>query len=251
VAAPDPRLAAPPCSRPGRVALLLLFLSLFCVFTSLAVWQVERRTWKHALIERVGRRVDAAPVEIPVPARWPLVTAADDEYRHVRAAGVFLRGRETFVRAATVLGSGYWLIAPLRRPDGTVILVNRGFVSGKDRSHLVAPEGETTVTGLLRVSEPGGSLLQRNDPATDRWYSRDVRAIAVARGLQDVAPFFVDADGDPANAGDGGIEAASHGIPVGGLTVVSFSDNHLLYAIIWGVLAMMNVWAAWRVLRGR
>ncbi|MEO8936169.1 MAG: SURF1 family protein [Burkholderiaceae bacterium] len=241
----DPR----PLAKPGRIALLLLFVMLLCVFTGLAAWQVERRAWKHALIERVEQRVHRAAIDAPGQAGWPLVTAADDEYRHVRATGRFVPGRETFVRAATVLGSGYWLIAPFRLADGSVILVNRGYVASNDRSRVVAAGDETLVTGLLRITEPGGSFIQHNDPALDRWYSRDVEAIARARGLRDVAPYFIDAEGDPANAGDGGVDAASRGIPVGGLTVVSFSDNHLLYAIIWGILALMNGWAAGRILR--
>lgn len=247
--APDRRSAASTRATTGRVALLVLFSVLFCVFTGLAVWQVERRAWKHALIERVEQRVHRDAVDVPGPVRWPVITAADDAYRRVRATGRFVAGSETFVRAVTVLGSGYWLIAPLLLNDGAVILVNRGFVTSSDRSRVAATEGETTVTGLLRITEPGGSFIQRNDPAKDRWVSRDVQAIASARGLQRVAPFFIDAEGDPANAGDGGANAVARGVPVGGLTVIAFSDNHLLYAIIWSVLAVMNVLAAWRVLR--
>ena len=43
------------------------------------------------------------------------------------------------------------------------------------------------MVGLLRLTEPGGSLLQANDPADERWYSRDVAAIAAARGLPGTA----------------------------------------------------------------
>ncbi len=38
------------------------------------------------------------------------------------------------------------------------------------------------MTGLLRLSEPKGAFLRSNDPKDDRWYSRDVAAIAAARG---------------------------------------------------------------------
>ena len=234
----------------GRSVLLLSLLGLMALFVALAVWQVERRTWKHALIERVDRRVHAEPVDAPGRARWPVVTRNDDEYRHVRVDGIFVPGRETFVRAATVLGSGYWLIVPLRRDDGSIVLVNRGFVAGTDRSQRATAPQRAVVTGLLRITEEGGSLLRRNDPSVDRWYSRDVYAIAVARGLQDVAPYFVDADADPENAADGGAGAVARGEPVGGLTVVAFADNHLLYAIIWSLLATLVGWAVIRVLRG-
>lgn len=66
-------------------------------------------------------------------------------------------------------------------------------------------------------------------PQHNRWYSRDVAAIATARGLHDVAPFFVDADAGSQSAGG----------PIGGLTVVRFPNNHLIYALTWFALAFM------------
>jgi surfeit locus 1 family protein len=95
-----------------------------------------------------------------------------------------------------------------------------------------------SVTGLLRMPEPGGAFLRRNEPSADRWYSRDVEAIAAARKLGPVAPYFIDADRSAADAGD---PAA----PVGGLTVIAFPNNHLIYAITWYTLALMIPTAIW------
>ena len=87
------------------------------------------------------------------------------------------------------------------------------------------------MTGLLRLSEPGGGFLRSNDPRADRWYSRDVAAIAARRGLGTTVPYFIDADAaDTVRSG-----------PVGGLTVVRFPNNHLAYAITWFILALMGV----------
>jgi surfeit locus 1 family protein len=85
------------------------------------------------------------------------------------------------------------------------------------------------VTGLLRMSEPGGAFLRANDPVADRWFSRDVAAIAATRGLPQTAPYFIDAERSPGKTG----------LPVPGLTVRSFSNNHLVYAITWSILALM------------
>jgi surfeit locus 1 family protein len=93
--------------------------------------------------------------------------------------------------------------------------------------------GETSVTGLMRMTEPKGGFLRSNDPANERWYLRDVGEISAKRGLSDAAPYFIDAE---ANSGTGG--------PVGGLTVVSFPNNHLVYALTWfGLAALLAVWA--------
>jgi surfeit locus 1 family protein len=234
--------------RPARSAASLLALgaaalAVFAVLIGLGVWQVHRLAWKRDLIARVDARVRAPPAPAPEPAAWPAVTTEADEYRHVRVTGTLLNDRETLVQALTALGPGYWVLTPLRTAVGSVYLINRGFVPPERRSptsrHGGETAGETTVTGLLRISEPGGGFLRSNDPAADRWYSRDVPAIAATRGLGGVAPFFIDADASPLPGG----------YPVGGLTVISFPNNHLVYALTWfglaGMLAAAVVYVGW------
>ena len=216
-----------------RWAVTLAALLLAAGFAWLGVWQIERRAWKHDLIARVDRRVAALPVDAPGPARWPQVTRERDEYRRVSLTGRFLPGRDTFVTASTVLGPGYWLLSPFAERRGFTVIVNRGFVPDRRR---VPTSPSPNVTGLLRISEPGGDLLRSNDPAAALWYSRDVPAIAAAHGVV-AAPYFVDAAGEPQDPP----------FPRGGLTVIAFSDNHLIYATTWFALAAltMGVATAW------
>jgi surfeit locus 1 family protein len=228
-------------SAAGLVVLAVLGAVLFAAFFALGTWQVERRAWKLALIERVEQRVHAVPVAPPARADWPRVNAADDEYRHVRLSGTFLHDKETLVQASTNLGAGFWVLTPLQTARG-VVMVNRGFVppEARERAARTAPEpmGETQVTGLLRISEPRGGFLRSNDPAGGRWYSRDVAAIAAAHGIaaDAVAPYFIDAEAEP------GIPRALDGAPVWpapGLTVIAFHNSHLVYALTWYGLALM------------
>ncbi|SFI95348.1 SURF1 family protein [Methylobacterium brachiatum] len=217
----------------------------FVVLLGLGTWQVQRRAWKLDLIARVDARVHAPAVPAPGPAEWPRI-GPDDAYRHVWLSGTFLHDRETLVQAVTERGGGFWVLTPLRRPDGTIVLVNRGFVPGANRDPATRQAGqvagEARVTGLLRLTEPGGAFLRANDPGDGRWYSRDVAAIAAARGLTDVAPYFVDADATP-NPG---------GLPVGGLTVIAFPNSHLVYALTWYGMALMLAGAVISIiLRGR
>jgi surfeit locus 1 family protein len=224
-------------------------------FVALGSWQLERLAWKLELMQRVTERVHAPASAAPGPAQWPRIDAAHDEYRHVRASGRYLYGRQTYVRAATELGGGYWVLTPLQQDDGTVVLVNRGFVPPEQRARAAGgPEdgGALTVTGLLRLSEPGGSFLRRNDAPAERWYSRDLPAIAAARGLAVVAPYFIDADasGSADTFGPAPKPAPSaDGAPVGGLTVIRFHNNHLVYAITWFALALMVALAGAALLR--
>jgi surfeit locus 1 family protein len=225
--------------------LAVLCAALFAGFSALGIWQVHRRAWKHDLVARVDARVHAEPVAAPGRSQWPAVNAQNDEYRRVKLTGTFAPEDSVRVRASTELGAGSWLLTPIRMHDGSEVIINRGFVattwcSGK-ATCTSGPAGETTVVGLLRISEPKGAFLQANDPAHDRWYSRDVAAIAAAKGLDPAAPYFVDADATSSPGRDG------NDGPVGGLTVIAFPDNHLMYALTWFGLALMTLFGGWIV----
>jgi surfeit locus 1 family protein len=216
-----------------RAPLVVLCLVLAGVFVALGIWQVERRAWKLGLIARVDARLHAPAQPLPPRSAW----GRDLAYRRVRLAGSFLHGSETLVQAVTARGAGWWVLTPLRTAGG-IVLVNRGFVPQERRTPASRREGQVAgrvvVSGLIRTSEPGGAFLRSNDPVGDRWYSRDVIAIASARGLGATAPFFIDAD---ARANPGGL-------PVGGLTVVAFHNSHLVYAITWFALAALCLFGA-------
>ena len=235
-----------PEPRAGRVALrrlvrpvVLLSLVAALGFALLGLWQVERRAWKLDLIARVDARLAAAPAPAPGRAEWPSISQAHDEYRRVTVSGRFLPGRSVRVMAVTALGPGSWLLSPLVTAAGDTILVNRGFVPAEWLEPASDGDQPVTIAGLLRMPEPGGGFLRRNDPAADRWFSRDVAAIAAAHGLGPVAPFFIDAD------------AARNGParPVGGLTIIAFHNAHLVYALTWFGLAGLAGFAAFRLAR--
>lgn len=225
------------------------FLVVWCIFAvvafvgfvSLGNWQVERRVWKLDLIQRAETRSQAAPVAAPRPAEWPEVTARSHEYLHVKVAGRFLHQDATFVQANTTVGTGFWALVPLQAPDGTLTIVNRGFVPKKE-AYLPLPDTAVELTGLLRISEPGGMRLRKNEPEHERWFSRDVAAIAKVRHLPEnkVAPYFIDADYNP---------ASGTGEPIGGLTIISFYNHHLVYALTWYTLALMVAGATAYLLR--
>ena len=56
-------------------------------------------------------------------------------------------------------------------------------------------------------------------------------AIATARGLSHVAPYFVDADKSGSAA------------PIGGQTIIAFPNSHLVYMLTWFALAAMTIGA--------
>lgn len=217
-----------------------IFVAGLCLTTlvcaGLGAWQVQRRSWKLDLIARTEERLRAAPVTAPGPADWPAITARADEYRRVALQGRYLDAAETLTMAVTERGPGFWVLAPFRADAGFTVLVNRGFVPEDQRTpeaRRMAAGSEAKLVGLLRLSEAGGGFLRANDPAAGRWYSRDVAAIALARQLGPVAPYFVDADAT----------AEPGPLPQGGMTQVAFRNAHLVYALTWFCLALMSAGA--------
>lgn len=214
----------------------LLIASLIAVigvagFCWLGTWQVQRLHWKLDLIERVDARIHAAPVPAPGPETWPGImsgTGAEYEYTRVTLSGRYLHDEEELIYTPSDYGPAFWVLTPLARDDGTVVLVNRGVVPEAEAraGDFARPDGEVTLTGLLRLSEDHRWLFARkNDPEAGTWYRRDVGSITTAKGFETAAPYFVD------------IERDGDAWPRGGRTVVSFRNAHLSYALTWFALA--------------
>lgn len=227
---------------PGLASLVAL-----SILIGLGIWQVERKAWKEDLIARIVSESRAEPVAPPAATAWD---PARDEFHHVRMKGHFLNDKETLVHGLAPGETpgralqGYYVITPFIRDDGATVLVNRGFVptelkaQGDRASGLI--EGETTVTGILRASEPRTMFVPAPDPVRGEWFNRDVPGIAAARGLGEVAPYLVEADA----------VAGQTTWPRGGQLRVDLPNNHLQYAFTWfGIAAcLVGVFSvyAWR-----
>ncbi|BET25900.1 surfeit locus 1 family protein [Limnobacter thiooxidans] len=212
----------------------------FAVFFSLGTWQVYRLDYKLDLIERVQTRVHANPVAAPAQAEWISIARDTHEYLNVKVQGELLPQYTTRVQATTALGAGHWLMTPLRTPSNEVVWINRGYIPAGEADPMTPQNtrGLFQVQGLLRISEAGGAYLRKNDPAADRWYSRDVAALSARHKLEDTAPYFIDA-GKPRNLGEEIIGFTPKTYPVDGLTVIKFHNSHLVYAFTWYALALM------------
>jgi len=223
------------------------------VLLSLGTWQMQRRAWKEDLIARIEARAYGPPGEIAPPSAWGAWSAEDGEYRRVRVSGTFLHEHETAVYGLMAASrgqpvQGFFVLTPLRLSGGGTVVVNRGFVRTELRDPATRADGqiggETVVTGLVRRPEQRTAFVPENDPAQNRWFTRDPAAIAAARGIGPVAPFLIDADATPVPGG----------WPRGGQTALRLPNNHLQYAVTWyGIaLTLIGVFAAfaWRRLKG-
>lgn len=234
---------------PGVLSLLAL-----AVLVSLGNWQLARLAWKEDLVARVAARSAMPPAELPRASEWSDPKLLDSEYRPFTVSGRFRHEYE--VQVYTVLsdargpysGAGYWVLTPLELADKSFVIVNRGFVPQERKDPASRAEaqikGEVRVTGLLRRPEEANYFTPANEPSRGAWYRRDPAEIARAFNLSPVAPFMLDAM-DKQHVGP---------LPQPNGTKLSFTNNHLGYALTWFGLAatLVGVFAAfaWQRLRG-
>lgn len=215
----------------------VLSLAALVVLISLGTWQMQRLTWKENLIATVSERTKEIPQLLPAQAESQSLDPAKEEYRPYVATGRFLHENEVQVYTAlsdakgSFSGAGYWVLTPLQRADGSIVVVNRGFVPLDKKDPAARAdgqiEGEVRVTGLFRAPEQANYFTPVNDPAKNAWYRRDPSDIARAFGLKNVLPFMLDATG--------GYRAGQ--LPQPNETKITFTNNHLGYALTWYGLA--------------
>lgn len=231
----------------------MLSLAALAVLVSLGNWQMQRLAWKEALIETIAKRVKETPQLLPATPESLSLDLAREEYRPYIAVGRFLHQHE--VQVYTVLsepkgsfsGAGYWVLTPLARDNGGIVIVNRGFVPQELKSPSTRKEGQTEgvvrVTGLLRSPGQVNFFTPANDPAKNAWYRRNPSDIERAFGLKNVLPFMLDAIG----------EYRPDMLPQPNETKLAFTNNHLGYALTWYGLActLIGVFSAfaWQRLR--
>ena len=218
--------------------------TLFGVMLLLAMgcWQLERRAGKHELIAKITARMHGEPVALPSECADPAAL----EYQRVRVTGTFRHDKEIYLAARDVKYSvfGHHVLTPLETPEHRFVLVDRGYVPSERKSPAMRAaaqtEGSVTVTGVARVPKGRGWMTPDNDVARNFWLWVDLQAMADFAGVPAFLPVMVDADATP-NPG---------GYPVGGQTRVTFTDNHMVYAITWFFLALalgvIFVLAHWR-----
>ncbi|MGH6893433.1 MAG: SURF1 family protein [Dongiaceae bacterium] len=198
------------------------------VMIGLCVWQVQRLYWKEGLIAEREARVAAAPAALPSPGAG----LSDMEYRRVRLEGTFLHDKELFLGARSMNGNvGYHVLTPFALVDGAIVLVDRGWVPVERKAAERRAEGQVagvqSLDGVLRLAHGRAWMQPDNEPANNMWFFVDPTAMAAASGIAFRTDLYVDA-GPAENPGL---------YPVGGQTHIELPNDHLQYAVTWGLLA--------------
>lgn len=217
----------------GYFALVVVFAIASCL---LGNWQFERRAEARIAIDLVAANYELEPEA--VDQVLPSLDAFDagQQWTPVLLEGRYLIDDELLVRNRPYSGHpGFEVLTPLQLKDGTIFIVNRGWVSvgsKQDAPDLVpaAPEGEVTVVARLKAGEP--VLEGRGAPAgTNQIATINLEQVGERLGSDAVytGAFGLVASQDP--------EPAS--TPITPLKPEPDEGPHLSYALQWYVFALL------------
>jgi cytochrome oxidase assembly protein ShyY1 len=215
----------------GYLGLALAF-AIACA--GLANWQLARRDEALAEIARVDANWESTPRALTEVLPKLSSFDAADKWMPVTMSGHYLPADQLLVRGRPLDGNaGFEVLAPFRLADGTVFVVDRGWLPvgrSQDEPDTIpaAPTGEVTVVVRLKASEP--TVVGRSAPAGQ---------IATIH-LPDIAERV----GDPTYTGAYGVLAsedpAAATRPTAVAKPVPDEGPHLSYAFQWVAFAVMG-----------
>jgi surfeit locus 1 family protein len=243
--------AAAPKARPTGfpVGLTIATAIALAILVALGVWQLQRLQWKEALLAHVAA-LQSAQAQPAGPVLDAAAAGQDVGFTRVSVscpglgAAPFL---ELYGLREGQAGSRLISACPVDANRYRTVLVDRGFVADTVSARpKVDPADRTPVqlVGVLRVPDKPTFVTPKNQVAANRWFSRDVAAMAAALKAPSPAPVFLMAETSSNPAWSALVPAP---LPA------EIPNRHLEYAITWFGLAaaLAAVYAAmlWRRLR--
>lgn len=229
----------------ARRAVVLLAAVLAAAGTArLGVWQLDRADQKNRLHDAQQRQRQLPPVPQAALAREAAATALQ-LHRAVTLQGHWLPVHTVYLENRQMNGRpGFYAMTPLRLDDGSVVLVQRGWVQRDlmDRTRVVLPplpQGQVQVQGRIA---PGPSRLYDFAGAASGPIRQNLELEGFARetGLPLRPLTVVQEDGAP------GAAAPADGLQRQWPQVSAGVDKHYGYAFQWFALCtlitLLYVW---------
>lgn len=222
--------------RPKWIAFHALVLLLVVVMVNLAFWQLHRLQDKREFNDEVRTRTAMAVVpfdEVVTDEIATLDDAEQVEWRPVELEGTYLADEQVVVVNRAQQGVvGQNVVTPMKVADGTVVLVNRGFVPSTDEVPA-PPEGVVQVIGRVRATQQRG-FGGLTDPAEGEL--AEVQRIDIERLAQQlpppVAPVYIDLLSSQPTTADAPIPLPDPELDEG---------PHLSYMIQWFVFSICAI----------
>ncbi len=191
----------------------LLVLAAMGLTIRLGIWQIDRYHRNKALADHLTAMQTASTLTLSGGTQPAGLTGM--EYRPVLAAGTFDFDHQVAVRNQIWVQSwgndiGYILVTPLVFPDGTAVLVDRGWIPLEENTpaswRQFNRDGVVTINGIIRlpaIPEMGGETdppLAAGEISMDFW-----NLINIPRLQKQVPypllPVYIEQAPDPADTG--------------------------------------------------
>jgi cytochrome oxidase assembly protein ShyY1 len=217
----------------GYLALAVVFA---IVCSMLGMWQFQRRAEARVAIDLVEANYDREPT--PVDEVLPTLEAYEpsQEWTPVLLRGEYLIDEQMLVRNRPFNGQpGFEVLTPFQLDDGTVFIVDRGWVSIGSRQDTPdavpeAPQGRVSVVARLKAGEP--TLPGRSAPAgTNQVATIQLEEISERLRLPTYTGAYglvVSEDPEPAES------------PIATIKPEPDEGPHLSYALQWFVFALIG-----------
>jgi surfeit locus 1 family protein len=235
-------------TRPSWILFHVVVVLLVILMVNLSFWQLRRLHERRSFNSEVRARTSAAaqPFDSVVPPGTSIDAARLDEWMTVNLSGTFDPSAQILIRNRTLDGApGFYILTPLRRPDGTAVLVVRGWIpltSSNSSTPDVPPPaaGPVTIDGRVRPTQNPGALASR-DPADG--ILTTMARVDIPRVQQQtsypLAPAYVEMSASTA--------APSGALPVLVPLPVLDDGPHLGYAVQWIIFSICAI-VGWFVL---
>jgi surfeit locus 1 family protein len=232
------------------VGLTIAVLVALVILIGLGAWQLQRMAWKRDVLAQISA-LQAAPAQPAAPVLTHLARGQDVNFTRVVLDCPGL-GSAPFLQVYGLKDgqAGVRLVSACRvdaAPYASV-LVDRGFVADSISARPPvdpADQSPVTVTGVLRTPDPATFVTPPNEPDANRWFSRDVAAMAATLTAPRPAPVFLMAE-TSSNPGWAALDPSA--VPA------EIPNRHLEYAVTWFGLAgaLIGVYAAllWKRRKG-
>lgn len=189
--------------KPGWLALtVVVFTFAICCFTLLSPWQFSRNTEREQQNAALETSFKADPLPLTQLLPPGSVVGPKTEWHLVSITGRYLPDKEVVARLRTVQGEGaFEVLTPLQTTDGTVVLIDRGYVRLDSKSGVLPfappPPGTVTVTARARADETDpknrDAFADASTGGRLQSYVVDSRVVARA-GKLDIRPGYFQLD---------------------------------------------------------
>lgn len=206
-------------------ALTLLGVIILC---TLGTWQVQRLHWKEKLLTQIDALYESPAATNPVTLQTlNEASLRGDDFLRGTIRGHYLP-EKTFHTGPRILDDqqGAHLYTPFALQGGGTVLVNRGWVPNDNAASIPTPSGIINAPGLFRKPDRANTFTPPDDVQGNIFYQIDPEKIAVAKNLDQPAPYILYLERDDVGTLPRAISAKPE-----------LNNNHKSYALFWFTMA--------------